>query len=83
MTPGTGRNWRLDAEAGYGLKNSGTRGALDSYTRLSADGPNRSWSFGSRYSVSRTFRPGIEGSRTRLPGQDPNIGLRIALDFTF
>ncbi|MDE2668205.1 MAG: cadherin domain-containing protein [Chloroflexota bacterium] len=83
MTPATGRDWRLDAEAGYGLKSPGGGGALDSYTRLSADGRNRSWSFGSRYSVSRTLRLGIEGSRSQLPGQHPNIGLRLALDFTF
>ena len=83
MTPGTGRDWRLDAEAGYGLKNSGGSAALDSYTRLSADGRNRSWSFGTRYSVSQTLRLGIEGSRSQLPGQDPNLGLRLALDFTF
>ncbi|MYH48740.1 MAG: hypothetical protein F4151_04235 [Gammaproteobacteria bacterium] len=83
MTPATGRDWRLDAEAGYGLKSPGAGGALDSYTRLSADGRNRSWSFGSRYSVSQTLRLGIEGSRSQLPGQHPNIGLRLALDFTF
>ncbi|MDE0474899.1 MAG: cadherin domain-containing protein [Gammaproteobacteria bacterium] len=83
MTPATGRDWRLDAEAGYGIKNSGAGGALDGYTRLSADGRNRSWSFGSRYSVSQTFRLGIEGSRNQLPGQDPDIGIRVALDFTF
>ena len=83
VTPDTGPNWRLDAEAGYGLKNSGMAGALDSYTRLSADGPNRSWSFGSRYSVSQTLRLGVEGSRSQLPGQDPNLGVRFALDLTF
>jgi len=83
MTPATGRDWRLDAEAGYGIGNSGTGGALDNYTRLSADGRNRSWSFGSRYSVSQTLRLGIEGSRSQLPGQNPNLGFRIALDLTF
>ncbi len=83
VTPATGRDWRLDAEAGYGIRNSGTGGALDNYTRLSADGRNRSWSFGSRYSVSQTLRLGIEGSRSQLPGQNPNLGFRFALDFTF
>ncbi|MYF15633.1 MAG: hypothetical protein F4228_13125, partial [Acidobacteria bacterium] len=83
MTPTAGRDWRLDAEAGYGFKNPGGGGALDGYTRLSADGRNRSWSFGSRYGVSRTLRLGIEGSRNQLPGQDPSLGLRVALDFTF
>ncbi|MYC88730.1 MAG: autotransporter domain-containing protein, partial [Gemmatimonadales bacterium] len=83
MTPATGRDWRLEAEAGYGLRNSGTEGALDSYTRLSADGSNRSLSFGSRYGVSQTLRLGIEGSHTQLPGQNPNLGIRVALDFTF
>ncbi|MDE0403625.1 MAG: hypothetical protein OXI36_09400, partial [Gammaproteobacteria bacterium] len=83
VTPATGRDWRLDAEAGYGIGNSGTGGALDNYTRLSADGRNRSWSFGSRYSVSQTLRLGIEGSRSQLPGQNPNLGFRIALDLTF
>ncbi|MDE2879525.1 autotransporter outer membrane beta-barrel domain-containing protein, partial [Candidatus Palauibacter soopunensis] len=83
VTPDTGPNWRLDAEAGYGLKNSGMAGALDSYTRLSADGRNRSWSFGSRYSVSQTLRLGIEGSRDRMPGQTSNLGLKIGVDFQF
>ena len=83
ITPTAGRDWRLDAEAGYGFKSPGGEGAFDSYIRLSADGRNRSWSFGSRYGVSRTLRLGIEGSRTRLPGQDPNLGLRLGLDFTF
>ena len=83
VTPATGRDWRLDAEAGYGIGNSGTGGALDGYTRLSADGRNRSWSFGSRYSVSQTLRLGIQGSRSQLPGQNPNLGFRIALDLTF
>ncbi|MYA10595.1 MAG: autotransporter outer membrane beta-barrel domain-containing protein, partial [Gemmatimonadetes bacterium] len=83
MTPTAGRDWRLDAEAGYGFKNPGGEGALDGYTRLSADGRNRAWSFGSRYGVSRTLRLGIEGSRNQLPGQDPSLGLRVALDFTF
>jgi len=83
MTPATGRDWRLDAEAGYGIGNSGTGGALDNYTRLSADGRNRSWSFGSRYSVSQTLRLGIEGSRDRMPGQTSNLGLKIGVDFQF
>ncbi len=86
MTPATGQygqEWRLDAEAGYGLKQLGGGGALDSYTRLSADGRTRSWSFGTRYHVSQTFRLGVEGSRSRMPGQDSIMGLRLALDFTF
>ncbi len=85
MTPIAGRHgqdWRLDAEAGYGLKNPGG-GALDSYTRLSADGRNRSWSFGTRYNVSRTLRLGIEGSRRQMPGQHPNLGVKLGLDLTF
>ncbi len=83
MTPAAGQDWRLDAEAGYGFKNPAGEGALDSYTRLSADGRTRSWSFGTRYHVSRIMRLGIEGSRSQMPGQDSNIGLRLALDLTF
>ena len=83
MTPATGQDWRLDAEAGYGLKNPAGEGALDSYTRLSANGRTRSWSFGTRYHVSQTLRLGVEGSRSRMPGQDSNLGLRLALDLTF
>ncbi len=85
MTPIAGRHgqdWRLDAEAGYGLRNPGG-GALDSYTRLSSHGRNRSLSFGTRYGVNQLLRLGIEGSRSQLPGHDPNLGLRLALDFTF
>ncbi len=85
MTPIAGRHgqdWRLDAEAGYGLKNPGG-GALDSYTRLSADGRSRSWSFGTRYNVSRTLRLGIEGSRRQMAGQHPNLGVKLALDLAF
>ena len=78
-----GRQWRLDAEAGYALKNPGGGGALDCYTRLSSHGRNRSLSFGTRYGVNQLLRLGIEGSRSQLPGQDPNLGLRLALDFTF
>ncbi len=86
MTPTTGlqsRNWRLDAEAGYALKNPGGGGALDSYTRLSTDGRNRPLSFGTGYSVNQLLRLGIEGSRNQMPGHDPNLGLRLALDFSF
>ena len=85
MTPIAGRHgqdWRLDAETGYGLKNPGG-GGLDSYTRLSTDGRNRSWSFGTRYRVNQLLRLGIEGSRSQMPGHDPNLGLRLALDFSF
>ncbi len=75
--------WRLDAEAGYALKNPEGGGALDSYTRLSAHGGNRAWSLGAGYRVGQTLRLGFEGSRSQLPGQQPDLGLRLALDFTF
>ncbi len=76
-------NWRLDAEAGYALKNPRTRGALDSYTRLSAGAGNRAWSVGTGYRVSQAIRLGIEGSRTLSPGQPGSLGLRLALDYKF
>ena len=85
-TPATGQQeqeWRLDAEAGYALKNPGGEGALDSYTRLSADTGNRAWSLGTRYDVSRIIRLGIEGSRTLSAGQPSSFGLRLALDYKF
>ena len=78
-----GQQWRLDGEVGYALKNPGGGGALDSYTRLSSHGRNRSLSFGTRYGVNQLLRLGIEASRSQLPGQHPNLGLRLALDFTF
>ena len=82
MTPATRQNWRLDAEAGYGLKNPGG-GALDGYTRLSAGAGNRAWSLGTGYRVSQTMRLGIEGSRTLSPGQPGGLALRLALDYKF
>ena len=75
--------WRLDAEAGYALKTPGGGGALDSYTRLSAHGGNRAWSLGAGYRVGQTLRLGFEGSRSQMPGQQPDLGIRLALDFTF
>ena len=85
MTPaGTdGRQWRLDAEAGYALKNPRSGGALDGYTRLSAGAGNRAWSLGTGYHVSQTMRLGIEGSRALSPGQPGSLALRLALDYTF
>ena len=78
-----GQQWRLDGEVGYALKNPGGGGALDSYTRLSSHGRNRSLSFGTRYGVNQLLRLGIEASRSQLPGHDPNLGLRLALDYKF
>ncbi len=75
--------WRLDAEAGYALKNPAGGGALDSYTRLSAHGGSRAWSLGAGYRVGQTLRLGFEGSRSQMPGQQPDLGIRLALDFTF
>ncbi len=77
------QEWRLDAEAGYALKTPRTDGALDSYTRLSAGAHARSWSLGSGYHLSRSIRLAVEGSRNHLPGQPPNLGLRLGLDFKF
>ncbi|WP_420614938.1 cadherin domain-containing protein [Candidatus Palauibacter sp.] len=75
--------WRLDAEAGYALKTPSGGGALDSYTRLSAHGGDRAWSLGAGYQVGQTLRLGFEGSRSQMPGQQPDLGLRLALDFNF
>ncbi len=83
MPTGAHGQWRLDAEAGYALKNPAGGGALDSYTRLSAHGGNRAWSLGAGYRVGQTLRLGFEGSRSQLPGQQPDLGIRLALDFTF
>ena len=83
MPAGAHGQWRLDAEAGYALKNPAGGGALDSYTRLSAHGGNRAWSLGAGYRVGQTLRLGFEGSRSQMPGQQPDLGIRLALDFTF
>ena len=85
MTPaGTDdRQWRLDAEAGYALKNPRSGGAFDGYTRLSAGAGNRAWSLGTGYHVSQTMRLAIEGSRALSPDQPGSLGLRLALDYKF
>ncbi len=77
------RQWRLDAEAGYALKNPRSGGALDGYTRLSAGAGNRAWSLGTGYHVSQTMRLAIEGSRALSPDQPGSLGLRLALDYKF
>ena len=82
-TAGDSREWRLDAEAGYALKNARTGGALDGYTRLSAGAQGRALSVGTRYNVSRILRLGVEGSRTMLPGQPQGLGLRLGVDLVF
>ena len=83
MPAGAHGQWRLDAEAGYALKTPAGGGALDSYTRMSAHGGNRAWSLGAGYRVGQTLRLGVEGSRSQMPGQQPDLGIRLALDFTF
>ena len=83
MSAGAHGQWRLDAEAGYALKTPAGEGALDSYTRMSAQGGNRSWALGAGYRVGQTLRLGFEGSRSQMPGQQPELGIRLALDLTF
>ncbi|MYK80061.1 MAG: hypothetical protein F4023_10450, partial [Acidobacteria bacterium] len=85
MAPADGydREWRLDAEAGYAMKDDRTGGALDGYTRLSAGARGRSLSVGTGYRVGRIVRIGLEGSRTAIPGQTRALGLRLGVDLVF
>ena len=78
---------RLDAELGYGIGLSGTRGVVTPYAGLSlADGGERAdYRVGTRWRVSHNAAMSLEGSRSEGgagaldPAPEQNLALRAAL----